>query len=63
MPDAKKKSIDPTKDDDRAAASVDREPSAEPTPEDHDSPPVGKEDEPRGHPTSDRFHSEQAHKT
>ena len=44
------------------AESVDREPSGEPTPEDT-NPPVDHEDGPKGHPTSDRFHTEQAHKT
>ncbi len=44
------------------AESVDREPDNEPTPEDHGLP-VDKEDEPKGQPTSDRFHTEQAHKT
>lgn len=43
------------------AGSVDRKPNPAPTPTDH-APPVRDEDEPRGHPTSDRFHTEQAHR-
>jgi hypothetical protein len=43
------------------ASSVDREPKGEPTPEAH-ALPVDHEDGPKGHPTSDRFHTEQAHK-
>jgi hypothetical protein len=43
------------------AEAVTREPSAEPSPEGH-NPPVGKDDEPKGHPTSDRFNTEQAHR-
>lgn len=43
-----------------SAASVDREPSEEATPQGHGLP-VGKDDEPKGHPTSDRFKTEQAH--
>ncbi len=39
------------------AASVDREPSNEPTPKGH-AAPVHPDDEPKGHPTSDRFRSE-----
>lgn len=46
---------------DAAAESVDREPDPEPTPSD-EAPPVSREDEPRGQPTSDRFHTEQAHR-
>lgn len=49
-----------TTEDTREAESVDREPSAEPTPS-GPGLPVSKEDEPRGHPTSDRFQTEQAH--
>jgi hypothetical protein len=45
-----------------AAGSVDREPRGEPTPEEH-APPIGQEDEPKGQPTSDRFQTEQAHRT
>jgi hypothetical protein len=44
------------------ADSVDREPSDEPTPQDH-ALPVGPEDAPKGQPTSDRFQTEQAHRT
>ncbi|HTI02468.1 MAG TPA: hypothetical protein VL752_16075 [Acidisoma sp.] len=44
-----------------AAESVDREPDPEATPEDA-TPAVSREDEPRGQPTSDRFHTEQAHR-
>jgi hypothetical protein len=44
------------------APSVDREPRSEPTPHDH-GVPVDQEDGPKGHPTSDRFQTEQAHKT
>jgi hypothetical protein len=43
------------------AGSVDREPDPNPTPQDHGAA-VSKEDEPKGHPTSDRFQSEQAHR-
>lgn len=43
-----------------AAQSLDREPTDEPTPEGNGEP-VDKEDEPKGHPTSDRFQTEQAH--
>ena len=43
-----------------AAESVDREPNGEPT-RDHGLP-VDQEDAPKGHPTSDRFQTEQAHK-
>ncbi len=50
------------KDQQPAAESVDREPDSEPTPLDQGLP-VAKEDEPRGQPTSDRFHTEQAHRT
>ncbi len=50
------------KDLDRSAESVDREPSAEPTPDGAHGLPVDREDEPRGQPTSDRFRSEQAQK-
>jgi len=42
------------------AKSVDREPSDEPTPQEHGLP-VGPEDAPTGQPTSDRFKTEQAH--
>ena len=49
------------KDQQPAAESVDREPENEPTP-DAQGLPVDKEDEPKGHPTSDRFQTEQAHK-
>ena len=45
-----------------AAGSVDREPRGEPTPEEH-APPVDHEDRPKGQPTSDRFQTEQAHRT
>jgi hypothetical protein len=41
--------------------SVDREPTAEPTPQEQGLP-VDDEDEPKGHPTSDRFQTEQAHR-
>jgi hypothetical protein len=44
------------------AGSVDREPTDEPTPQDH-ALPVDQDDAPKGQPTSDRFHTEQAHKT
>jgi hypothetical protein len=50
-----------TPEDAREAGSVDREPSAEPTPSGQGLP-VSQEDEPRGHPTSDRFQTEQAHR-
>ena len=43
-----------------AAGSVDREPSDEPTPK-AQGLPVSHEDGPKGHPTSDRFKTEQAH--
>ena len=43
------------------AQSVDREPSDLPTPAGHGLP-VNKEDEPKGHPNSDRFDTEQAHR-
>jgi hypothetical protein len=43
------------------AESVDREPTGEPTPQEHGLP-VDQEDAPKGQPTSDRFHTEQAHK-
>jgi hypothetical protein len=43
------------------AGAVGRDPSTEATPEGH-NPPVGQDDEPKGHPTSDRFHTEQAHR-
>ena len=42
------------------ASSVDREPRGEPTPQGQ-SVPVNEEDGPKGHPTSDRFQTEQAH--
>ena len=42
------------------AGSVDREPSAEPTPQ-AQGLPVDSDDEPKGHPTSERFQTEQAH--
>lgn len=41
------------------ADSVDRDPDPAKTPED-ETPVVSPEDEPRGQPTSDRFHTEQA---
>ncbi|GAB0116138.1 hypothetical protein [Acidisoma sp. 7E03] len=44
-----------------AADSVDRTPNDEPTKQDVDDR-VSREDEPRGHPTSDRFRTEQAHR-
>jgi len=44
-----------------SADSVDRTPSGEPTKQDVDDR-VSHEDEPRGHPTSDRFRTEQAHR-
>jgi hypothetical protein len=44
---------------DAAAESVDRDPDPAKTPEDK-TPAVSREDEPRGQPTSDRFHTEQA---
>jgi hypothetical protein len=43
------------------ADSVDREPSGQSTPAEHGLP-VGKHDEPTGYPTSERFHTEQAHR-
>ncbi|HEX3983174.1 MAG TPA: hypothetical protein VHX12_05715 [Acidisoma sp.] len=43
------------------AGSVDREPDPVPTPVD-DQPAVRSEDEPKGHPNSDRFRTEQAHR-
>jgi hypothetical protein len=52
----------PATDQQPAAESVDREPDATPTPDDQGLP-VEKEDEPKGQPTSDRFHTEQAHRT
>jgi hypothetical protein len=48
--------------DQPAAESVGRQPDPAPTPEDKQKRIEG-EDEPKGHPTSDRFHSEQAHRT
>jgi len=42
------------------AESVDREPTGEPTPQEHGLP-VDQEDAPKGQPTSDRFKTEQAH--
>ncbi|WP_419758105.1 hypothetical protein [Acidisoma sp.] len=42
------------------AQSVDREPTDEPTPQ-GPSGQVDHEDGPKGHPTSDRFQTEQAH--
>ncbi|WP_284947001.1 hypothetical protein [Acidisoma cladoniae] len=45
-----------------AAESVDREPSDEPTPK-GEAPPVSPDDEPKGHPTSDRFRTESAKPT
>jgi hypothetical protein len=44
---------------DAAAESVGRDPDPAKTPEDK-TPAVSQEDEPRGQPTSDRFHTEQA---
>jgi hypothetical protein len=44
------------------AKSVDRTPKDEPKLEEH-SLPVDHEDGPKGHPTSDRFQTEQAHRT
>lgn len=44
-----------------SAESVDRTPDPETTSDDG-TPPVSREDEPRGQPTSDRFHTEQAHR-
>jgi hypothetical protein len=43
------------------AKSVDGSPDDRPTPVDP-MPHVGPEDEPKGQPNSDRFHSEQAHR-
>jgi len=43
------------------AGSVDREPNPDPTKQDIEDP-VSPEDEPRGAPTSDRFHTEQVHR-
>lgn len=43
------------------ARSVGREPSPDPTNQDIEDP-VSQEDEPRGSPTSDRFHTEQVHR-
>lgn len=48
--------------DQPAADGVGREPDPAPTPEDGEKR-IEAEDEPKGHPTSDRFHSEQAHRT
>jgi hypothetical protein len=44
------------------AQSVDRTPKDEAKLEEH-SLPVDHEDGPKGHPTSDRFQTEQAHRT
>lgn len=44
------------------AESVDGSPDNRPSPTDP-MPHVSAEDEPKGQPTSDRFHSEQAHRT
>ena len=41
------------------AGSVDRDPSNEPTPK-GEAQVVSAEDEPKGHPTSDRFRTESA---
>ena len=51
----------PGKAEEGVAPSVGREPDPMPTPQD-DEQRVTEEDEPKGHPTSDRFHSEQAHR-
>jgi hypothetical protein len=50
------------KDEQPAAYSVDRAPDGEPTPVDPGLP-VDPQDEPKGQPTSDRFHTEQAHRS
>ncbi len=52
----------PVKDQQPAAESVDREPDGEPTPADPGLP-VDPQDEPKGQPTSDRFRTEQAHRS